>query len=358
MQLIPVILSGGSGTRLWPVSRENYPKQFCEFFDQSFLKNSIDRVREYGTPYIITLQSMDVLTERALNELKISKEFAVYEPMGKNTAPAVALMCHILSQKGITDEVVGIFPADHLISDLAAFRSATDLAITEAKTKKIVTLGISPGYAATGYGYIEINQKPKRGETKAYKVEAFREKPDRKAAEAFLQSGRHFWNAGIFFFRVDHMIELMKKHLPQMWAKIESVHPDRANIKYAYATLDGISLDYGIMEKISEIACIPCDIGWSDVGSWDEIARLAEDANDLKWVSNATVFTENAENNFIYSMRPKVVGLVGVEGLIVVETPDALLIVKKNESQKVKALVEAMRAAKLPQVVEHPEDFN
>jgi mannose-1-phosphate guanylyltransferase/mannose-6-phosphate isomerase len=357
--MIPVILSGGSGTRLWPVSRENYPKQFCEFFDQSFLKNSIERVREYGAPYVITLQSMDVLTERAMNDLKLPKEHVIYEPMGKNTAPAIALMCHILSQKGHSKEVLGVFPADHIIANQKAFKAAVDLAAKEAEKKKIVTLGVAPAYAATGYGYIEIAEKPKSASAQAYPVEVFREKPNKATAESFAQSGRHFWNAGIFFFRVDHMIELFQKNLPQLWSKISTVKADLSNIKYAYATLDGISLDHGIMEKTKEIVCIPTDMGWSDVGSWDELARLAEDdANNLKWDSNATVFTEKSEGNFIYSMRRKVVGLVGVENLVVVDTPDALLIVKKGESQKVKALVEAMRVAKIPQVIEHADDFN
>lgn len=355
--MIPVILSGGSGTRLWPVSRENYPKQFCEFFDQSFLRNSIERVNSYGAPYIITLENMGELTQRTARETNLPADHVIYEPIGKNTAPAIALMCHILSQKGHSQEVVGVFPADHLITNLEAFKTAVDLAVEEAKKKKVITLGITPSYAATGYGYIELAHAPREDKLQAYPVQVFREKPDRATAEKFVESGRHFWNAGIFFFRVDHMIELMKENLPQVWTKISGVKEDLSNLKYSYATIDGISLDHGIMERTKDAMCIPVEMGWSDVGSWDELARLAEDeANKLKWESNATVFTESAEGNFIYSMRRKVVGLVGIENLIVVDTPDALLIVKKGESQKVKTLVEAMRAANIPQVIEHIDD--
>ncbi|MCB0385014.1 MAG: mannose-1-phosphate guanylyltransferase/mannose-6-phosphate isomerase, partial [Bdellovibrionales bacterium] len=156
--MIPVILSGGSGTRLWPVSRASYPKQFCEFYDQSFLKNSIQRLKPFGLPYILTLESMRPLSIRALAEEGIGPEYVIAEPMGKNTAPAVALLCHWLESLGKQDEVVGIFPADHLISDIEAFRNAVELGIECAQMGEVVTLGITPGHASTGYGYIEVKE--------------------------------------------------------------------------------------------------------------------------------------------------------------------------------------------------------
>lgn len=349
--MIPVILSGGSGTRLWPVSRDSYPKQFCEFFDQSFLRNSIERVREHGSPWIVTLSSMAQLTKRTLEESGFNPDSIVLEPMAKNTAPAIALMCHVLKTKGLGGEVVGIFPADHFISKPEVLSSALKIAAKEALGKKIVTLGIAPSYAATGYGYIELDvESPARDKVASYAVRAFVEKPDKAAAQTMVREGRYFWNAGLFVFQVDHMIELMKKYLPDVWTKITEIKPDFSNAAYVYANVQPISIDYGIMEKTKELLCIPCDPGWSDVGSWDEVARLSE---EVPTDSQAQVFLSQAENNFVYSTRPKVIGLANVGDLIVVDTPDALLVTRKGESQQVKALVEKMRLEKVIETTEH-----
>lgn len=349
--MIPVILSGGSGTRLWPVSRDSYPKQFCEFFDQSFLRNSMERVREHGTPWIVTLSSMAQLTKRTLQESGLNPDSIILEPMAKNTAPAIALMCHVLKMKGLGNDVVGIFPADHFISKPEVLSSALKIAAKEALGRKIVTLGIAPSYAATGYGYIELDAKsPARDKIASYGVRAFIEKPEKPEAQKMVQEGRYFWNAGLFVFQVDHMIELFKKHLPEIWSKITEIKSDFSNAAYVYANIQPISLDYGIMEKTKEIMCIPCDPGWSDVGSWDEVARLSE---EVPTDSQAQVFLSQAENNFVYSTRPKVIGLANVGDLIIVDTPDALLVTRKGESQQVKALVEKMRMEKVVEAAEH-----
>lgn len=349
--MIPVILSGGSGTRLWPVSRESYPKQFCEFFDKSFLRSSIERVREVGDPWVVTLSSMAELTKRALAESGFDANSIVLEPMAKNTAPAIALMCHVLQMKGLEKEIVGIFPADHYMSQPQVLIEALKLAQKEAANKKVVTLGISPYYAATGYGYIELETKPKTKQAlSSYSVRAFVEKPKKEAAEKMIQEKRFFWNAGLFVFRVDHMIELFKAHLPQVWSKITEVKPDFTNAAYVYANIQPISLDYGILEKAKDLVCIPCDLGWSDVGSWDEVARLSE---EVPTDSQAQVFLSEAENNFVYSTRAKVVGLAHVNDIIVIDTPDALLVTRKGESQQVKGLVEKMRHEKVIETSEH-----
>lgn len=349
--MIPVILSGGSGTRLWPVSRESYPKQFCEFFDKSFLRSSIERVRELGEPWVVTLSSMAELTKRALVESGFNPNSVVLEPMAKNTAPAIALMCHVLQSKGLEKEIVGIFPADHYMSKPEVLIEALKLAQKEAADRKVVTLGISPSHAATGYGYIELEAKPKSQQSLAsYPVRAFIEKPKKEAAQKMVVEKRFFWNAGLFVFRVDHMIELFKSHLPQVWSKISEVKPDFSNAAYVYANIQPISLDYGIMEKSKDLVCIPCDLGWSDVGSWDEVARLSE---EVPTDSQAQVFLSEADNNFVYSTRPKVIGLANVNDIIVIDTPDALLVTRKGESQQVKGLVEKMRHEKVIETSEH-----
>jgi mannose-1-phosphate guanylyltransferase/mannose-6-phosphate isomerase len=354
--MIPVILSGGSGTRLWPVSRASYPKQFCEFYDKSFLRDSLERMKGFESPMVLTVASMQALTAKTLGEMGLDSSHAIYEPMGRNTAPAVALCCHYFASRGKANEVVGIFPADHLITNVPAFQEVVRLAESVALKGEIVTLGIQPKYPATGYGYIEVTDRvyQEAGAHKAVVVKGFREKPDLETAKRFVENGQYYWNAGMFVFKVQTMIDLFKKHLPEVWSKISSIKPDLSDSKYQYANVDSISLDYGIMEKLESQVCIPCDIGWSDVGSWDELARLADEFPHLRNDGAAQVFNEDARANYVFSIRNKVIGLVGVENLIVVDTPDALLIAKKGESQKVKELLSQIKSAGLPEATEHP----
>lgn len=364
--MIPVILSGGSGTRLWPVSRASYPKQFCEFYDFSFLRDAIDRVGPMGNPIILTVEDMRSITQRLTSKLGFEMDQLIFEPMGKNTAPALALLCRILSLRNRGQEVVGVFPADHLISDRKAFLKAVALGEQVAKSGKVVTLGIPPKYPATGYGYIEIRMDAEGTsgsmatgldqEPRAYDVAGFREKPSLAVAEEFFSSGKHYWNAGMFIFKVDSMISEFKTHLPELWQKMESLNHDLSNLKYTYANLESISIDYGIMEKLKNQVCIPCEMGWSDVGSWDELSRLEEETPQLKSESKAQVFSKDSTSNYVFSIRNKVVGLLGVEDLIVVDTPDALLVTKKGQSQKVKDLVDELRKAGLPEATEHPSE--
>lgn len=354
--MIPVILSGGSGTRLWPVSRANYPKQFCDFYDHSFLQTSIARLKDLGQPWIVTVEEMRALTVRAAKAEGLPESNLVFEPMAKNTAAAVALICHRLIQQGLQNEIVGVFPADHLIHDTKAFVGAVQLAADCAESGEVVTLGIQPRYPATGYGYIETTSDvyKKNASLKAFRVKGFREKPDLKTAERFLTTNQHFWNAGMFLFKVTTMVENFARLMPDLWRHISAIKPDFSNAKYQYALCESQSIDYGIMEKISNQVCIPADMGWSDVGSWDELARLAEEYPQLKTGALANVFSQDSTGNYVFSIRPKVVGLVGVRDLLVVDTPDALLITQKGHSQKVKDLVDQVKKAGLPEATEHP----
>jgi mannose-1-phosphate guanylyltransferase/mannose-1-phosphate guanylyltransferase/mannose-6-phosphate isomerase len=358
-RMIPVILSGGSGTRLWPVSRASYPKQFCDFYDRSFLRDSLDRVKNLGDPRILTVESMKGLTIRVAKDFGLDEKNIIYEPMSKNTGPAVALLCHLLNMEGKSDEIVGIFPSDHLVADQAQFQAAVNLAIQCASSGGVVTLGIQPSYPATGYGYIEVGDKS-LGEAsglKACEVKGFREKPSKATAEDMLKSGHFYWNAGMFVFKVSSMIEAFREFLPELWRRIESIKPDFSNAKIQYANCENISMDYGIMEKLKHQICIPCDIGWSDVGSWDELARLSEEYPNLRTGAQAHVFSESATGNYVFSIRPKVVGLLGVDQLIVVDTPDALLVAKRGESQKVKEILNQVKQAGLPEATEHPFEY-
>jgi mannose-1-phosphate guanylyltransferase/mannose-1-phosphate guanylyltransferase/mannose-6-phosphate isomerase len=354
--MVPVILSGGSGTRLWPVSRASYPKQFCDFFDGSFLGNTIARLKGLGEVHILTTQAMQALTQRAVGREGLHPENVLYEPMGKNTAPAIALMCHILDRRGLGAEVAGIFPSDHLIGKEREFLQAVRLAEKVAREGYVVTLGVQPSRPSTGYGYIEVTDEAvdATGGLKALRVAGFREKPNRETAQSYLNSGRHFWNAGMFVFKVADMIAHFKKFQPQIWAKIEQIEPDMKNAKYNYALVDSISIDYAIMERLERQACVPCDMDWSDVGSWDEMARLSEETSPVQSTSRAEVFNLNSENNYVFSVHNKVIGLIDVTDTMVVDTADALLVVRKGSSEKVKELVDSMKEAGLPEATEHP----
>jgi len=356
VDLRPVILSGGSGTRLWPMSREAYPKQFCEFFDSSFLENTWDRLKPFGEPMIVTLASMGDLTRKTLGRKGLRQEELILEPMGKNTAAAIALICHILSCRGAADEVVGVFPADHIITNLEKFKQAIALAEKAAQDGLVVTLGIQPRFASSGFGYIETMDKAvhKSSELNVFKVKSFREKPSVAVAQTYVSSGRHFWNSGIFIFRVSDMVGHLQKHLPEAWERIQRIKPDFSNIKINYANLESISVDHGVAEKIDSLACIPCEFGWSDVGSWDEISRLSEDVNLARMDSKANVFRVNSTSSFVYSRTGKTVGMVDAEDLILVDTSDALLVVKKGRTEKVKDLVKLIKDAGSSVANEHP----
>lgn len=328
--MIPVILSGGSGTRLWPISRTKLPKQFCEIFEKSLMDLTLERVKSLETPWILTGSALSPMTEQLRKDHALPADHVIYEPLAKNTAPAIALLVKILSSKNLENEVVCILPADHLIENKPAFLESLNKAGTLAMEDKIVTLGIKAQSPNTGYGYIQKDPT-------SHQVFKFHEKPDLKTAQEFLASGNYFWNAGIFVFKVSTMIKEFEKLQPIMWSKIQGLSNDLSNISEIYKQLDSISFDYAILEKMSSknLACIPCDCAWNDVGSWEAVAE------SLKLIVQPQLFyEEKSENNFIFPVARKHYALLGVDNMMVLDTPDALLIAKKGEGQKVKNIVE------------------
>lgn len=354
-KFIPVILSGGMGTRLWPVSRATLPKQFCEFLDESLLEKTIKRLMPIGSVWTLTTSELTTLTNRVFSQLKISKSQILFEPMGKNTAPAIALLCHQMRLLGEESATIGIFPADHLVIKENEFQNALKLAALAAESAPVVTLGIHPEYAATGFGYIEVQpEKIMSGDgLSVHSVKSFREKPDIQTAEKFLKDGAFFWNAGIFVFKVSNMIKLFETLMPELWSEISKVKKDLSNLSEIYSKVKSVSIDYGIMEKVEGQVCVPCDIGWSDLGSWDDVARFGEPPFSLPLANFATTVNYEAKNNFVFSDHKKVVGLVGVEDLIVVDTEDALLVSKRGHSQKVRGIVESLVSTQNKSAREH-----
>jgi len=334
--MIPVVLSGGSGTRLWPVSRAACPKQFVDLFEESLLRKTLRRVEALGLPWVVSVAEHRTLTARILAELALPARQALFEPVGRNTAPAVAFLCQHLLNHQQGDEIVGIFPADHLIEDEEEFQAVCQLAAACAGRNQVVTLGVRPTYPATGYGYIEVEAQvfAERGDHQALLTRSFHEKPTAAMAEQFFSWGNYFWNAGMFVFRVRVMAGHFRRLMPELWQRIEKLAPDLSNLAEIYRQLPDESIDYGIMEKLKEQVSIPCDLGWSDVGSWDEVARLSEGAPAVEL---------DAHDNFVHPHGNRTYGLVGVSDLLIVDTQDALLITRRGHSQDVKALVEELK---------------
>lgn len=342
-----MILSGGSGTRLWPVSRQQLPKQFCDIFAKPLQTLTLQRASRLGTPWILTSETLRTLTELNLKEGNLSHGEILYEPFGKNTAPAIAALCRLAELKGLVNEVVGVFPSDHLIQNEEEFLKIVHAAEVVAQKNRIVTLGLKPSYPETGYGYIQTGAVSEKADGhSAFAVTRFHEKPSLEKAREFLARGGYYWNAGIFVFKVSRMIELFKVHQPQLWHEMESLHSDLDNIEAVYRAVPSISIDYAIMEKLSEkdLFCIPGDFGWSDVGSWDAVAGLMKSQGYL---------AKHSADNFVFGQKEKNYSLVGVQDLLVVDTRDALLLVKKGESQNVRAVVEELGRENSPVVKEH-----
>lgn len=339
--MIPVVLSGGSGTRLWPLSRAKLPKQFCSIFEQSLHTMTLSRLSKLGSPWVVTSKSLRDLTIKNMNDLSLDPNNLILEPVAKNTAPAIALLTYHLLQKGLGDSVIGIFPADHIIEKEDAFLSAVHLAKQEALNGKVVTLGIKPDQPATGYGYIQTSKISNftQGALRSYSVEKFHEKPCLENAIKFLEDGNFYWNAGIFVFTVATMAALLEQHHLELWSAVSKLNSDLSNIENIFSNVDNISIDYAIMEKLSsdKLSCIPCDIGWNDVGSWDAIAELLGGANTLNKIE------VQGKNNFIQATTNKTYAFVGVDNLIVVDTADATLITQKGATQSVKEAVDILK---------------
>ncbi len=332
------ILSGGAGTRLWPVSREKAPKQFYDLGNsgKSLLIDTVERLEKFGELSIITTALLDKGTFGMLQKYGKSASI-IPEPDARNTAPAVALFTALCLEKD-PNAVVGIFPADHVVKKNSEFEKAVESAVQLASQGNIVTLGIEPSHPSDAYGYIELETKFDTKSLKALKVKRFIEKPSSFRAEELLQTKRVVWNAGIFIFSAKTMAEKLSLHMPELWKLISGIKSDLSNLKDIYPKVPKESIDYGVMEKLSDLYCLPVDIGWSDLGSWEEISK-----NGIK---AADVIEVDGHQNF-YQGVPKTkkkAAFVGVNDIVAVDTPDALLIVKKGYGQKVRDVVQIMKS--------------
>jgi mannose-1-phosphate guanylyltransferase len=337
--LVNIILCGGSGTRLWPISRTLMPKQFVKLFDkQSLFQLTVKRNSLLcRTQLIVSNAEQYFLAIDQLQELNKTNNKYLLEPIGRNTAPAIALACFELD----SEDIVLVTPSDHLIKDEKAYHQAILRAKELANNDSLVTFGIKPTFAETGFGYIEAANLEKED------VKAFHEKPDFDTATKYLKAGNYYWNSGMFMFKAGIFLQELEKHSPKIYetalqafenstkdSVIRIKHDDMTNIPED-------SIDYAVMEKSNRVKVVASDIGWSDVGSFDALyEELPKDENGN--TSNSQHISIDSKNNLIYSTERKI-ATVDIEDLIIVDTGDALLISKKGSSQKVKKVVEKIK---------------
>ena len=343
-------MAGGRGTRFWPRSRKRSAKQVLNFFgEQSLIQQTVERLDGVLSPEDIWVLTNDLLQAEIRKQLKdVPKQQIFAEPAQRNTAPCIALAAHILHEAD-PDAVMGVFPADHLILKESRFRNFVKAAFRAAETHDVVVLGIQPRWAETGYGYIEFPRNVTPGVLQALPVSSFREKPDERLAKRFVERGNFFWNAGMFFWRASTVLDLVRRYQPKTATLLASLPPFKSKkfasvLAEAYPLCENISIDYAILENAEKVAGIAVDdIGWNDVGSWEAVYNLAEKDSEKNAARNGLV-AEASYGNYVDAN--KLVALVGVENLVIVDTPDALLVTHRNKAQDVAKIVKALENQK------------
>lgn len=337
--LIPVILSGGVGSRLWPLSREHYPKQLLPLVnEQTLLQNTVTRLQDLpdqADPMIICNESHRFLVAEQLREIEVHSENIILEPIGRNTAPAVAIAALLASEEAL----LLVLPADHFISDTAKFGEAVKEGIALAEQNQLVTFGIVPNRPETGYGYIKAQ---------GVSVERFVEKPNLETAQQYLDSKEYYWNSGMFLFKASQYISELEKFAPEILdvcrQSIANAKQDQDFLRLDSTTFEqspSISIDYAVMEKTQQAAVIPLNAGWNDVGAWSSLWEISDQDRDNN-VILGDVLTENAQNCYLRAEN-RLLAAIGVTDLTIVETADAVLVAHKDHVQDVKKIVNRLK---------------
>jgi mannose-1-phosphate guanylyltransferase/mannose-6-phosphate isomerase len=359
--LVPVILSGGAGTRLWPLSRELYPKQLLPLISkQTMLQETVLRLQglDIAAPTVVANEAHRFLVAEQLREIGCTPRSIVLEPEGRNTAPAIALAAHAALAADEGDSLLLVLPADHLIRDVAAFHAAIEVATNAARDGALVTFGIVPDRPETGYGYIRRGLP--LGET--YRIAEFVEKPDLARAQSYVASGEYYWNGGMFLFRARRYLEELERFAPDIASvcrtSFASARRDLDFTRIDAAVFESCrseSIDYAVMEKTEDAIVVPLDAGWSDIGSWSSLHEACEhDAygNALR----GDVIVEDTHDSYIYS-ESRLVATVGLRDHVVVETKDAVLVAPKNRVREVRKLVDRLKADRRYEHALHREVF-
>jgi len=349
MQIIPVILSGGSGTRLWPLSRKEYPKQYLPLAgDNTMLQETILRLSGLDNlvdPIIVCNADHRFLVAEQCQQIDIKSPTILLEPVGRNTAPAIAAAA-LQSLKETDDAVLLVLSADHVIQDVDAFHKAINIASQQAQDSKLVTFGIVPTDANIGYGYIKSS---KDNTDDAYKVEEFVEKPDLKTAQSYLEQGNYLWNSGMFMFKADVLVNELTVHSPNIVASVkDAINNAEQDLDFirldrqAFESSPSDSIDYALMERSDNVVVVPLDAGWNDIGSWASLHDIGiKDTNGN--VIKGDVITQDTTNTYI-NANHHMVATIGVDNLIIVDTPDATFVATQDKAQEVKSIVESLQA--------------
>ncbi|POA17723.1 mannose-1-phosphate guanylyltransferase/mannose-6-phosphate isomerase [Pseudomonas sp. FW300-N1A1] len=356
--MIPVILSGGSGSRLWPLSRAMHPKQFLTLSgDQSLFQTTLSRLAGIQdgplTPIVVSNEDHRFLVAEQCRALGITPQAILLEPIGRNTAPAIAAAVVKALATG-KDELLLVLPADHVFDDLESLREAFAKGAPAARDGRIVTFGIVPNKAETGYGYIRVAEKS--DEIQA--VQAFVEKPDLTTAQEYLADGRYYWNSGMFLFQASSMLAQLREHAPQVLAAVqaalgnakEDLDFTRLDVT-AFAAAENISIDYAVMERSNQVSVVPLDAGWNDVGSWSAVWEIA-DKDAQGNASRGDVMLEATRNAYVHAEH-RLVSVLGLDDVIVVETADAVMVAAKDKAQDVKLLVDRIKQSARTEATNH-----
>jgi mannose-1-phosphate guanylyltransferase len=342
-----LILAGGRGTRFWPLSRKRSAKQVLNVVgERSLIQGTVDRLAPVIPPERVWILTNDHLRDVIVRQLpEIPRRQILAEPAQRNTAPAIGLAAQIL-QSLDPDAVMGVFPADHVVSKESAYRSVVRAALKGASSGNLMLVGIQPRWPETGYGYVEFPPGTSPGSNAPQEVLRFHEKPVLAKAKRYLAAGNYYWNSGMFFWRTDVLLDQLRHHLPKTATVLAALPPFRSRqftdrLAKAFPLCDNISIDFAVLEKAAKVAGIAAgDFGWNDVGSWNAIYELMGRDGCGNVVANDSVCLE-AHDNFV-DARGKMVALLGVKDLIVVDTPDALLVATRDRAQQVGDIVKVL----------------
>ena len=361
----PILLCGGSGTRLWPLSRKSYPKQFATFFgDMSLFQATAKRFSGDGftKPTVLTNSDFRFIVAEQLMEKHIDPGVILLEPQTKNTAPAI-LASALLQAEQNPNSLMLVAPTDHVVPDQEAFLSAIEIGSDAARAGNLVTFGIEPTHAETGYGYLELAQDASRDHKRAHKLQRFVEKPDAALAETMIESGRFLWNAGIFLFSCETVINAFEQHAPHLIDPVtEAVAKRQVDLGFvrldqeAWAKADDVSIDYAVMERADNLVVAPFAAGWSDLGGWDAIWRESDhDATSVALSGPVTAI--DCTNSLLRSQDDslELVG-IGLENVVAVAMPDAVLVADLSRSQDVRKAVKRLKDKQIRQAEEFPRD--
>ncbi|GIV96744.1 MAG: mannose-1-phosphate guanylyltransferase [Herpetosiphonaceae bacterium] len=350
MSIDVLIMAGGSGTRLWPRSRATRPKQFLPLLsEKTMLQETVDRVRPLVPPeriYIVTGAEYAGLAAEQVPD--IPRRNIIAEPSGQGTAPAIGLAA-LYMRRANPNGIMAVLSADHLIRNDAAFRRALQAAATAADQGFLVTLGITPSFPNTGYGYIQRGDELTRSQgLEIYHVARFAEKPDLATAQRYLAEGGYYWNAGIFIWRTETILAAIDRFLPHLYRQLIRIEgaigtPEESSvIEQAWAGVQNTTIDYGVMERADKVAVVPVDIGWSDVGDWHTLTALMSEDESANVIIGPHV-TVDTSGSLIYSDSGRIIATIGLEHFLVVDTHDAVLIAPRSRAQDVKKIVDQLR---------------